>query len=215
MTRLEQGPTVGIADWKHAPGSCYASGMHRAAISFALASIAIACRPTAPANGTVAPTGAPPSSEPSPTAPTTDPSLAILAEHGLAMAVPKGWTRTDGPHWVLVRDPAGSAGYLFYGWTQAQQGVDMLHLAEKEFGATMPTELGEMTAFPSGIKMSLKLASATGPGDTSLTVAWLVGASARPHAELAGTGVFAFWRADLDAESLQVVLDTINSIVPL
>jgi hypothetical protein len=189
--------------------------MLRGLASITLLLGATACRPT-PTATTASPEAEPASTtSPTPAAPGRDPALAVLEEHGVSMRVPPGWTRTDGEHWVIVRDPAGSAGYLLYGWTKTEQGVQMLHLAEQEFGATMPTTLGELTAFPSGIRMSLAMLDATGKDGTALRTAWMSGASHRPHPELAGTGVFAWWRADITGEPLGLLLETINSIAPV
>lgn len=144
--------------------------------------------------------------------PAPDPGEAQLPDHGVAMRVPEGWATKRGKNWVLVREPTNAAGYLLYGVMDiANEAPEMLHLAEKEFDASMPIGVGKVTEFGGGVRLAIVGAEVTRSDGTPLFAAMMTGGSPRHHPKGA-IGIFAFWRSDSTPEQLKLIQDTLNSI---
>lgn len=140
------------------------------------------------------------------------PTQAIVKTHAIAMTVPAGWTVTSGEDWAIARDPAGTAGFLLYGWDDAARSPEHLHRAEAEFAATMPIGLGKIATFASGLRMSMTLGDAVRQDGVAVKTLMMAGGS--PSGK-GGIGAFAFWRADATQAQLAVLQAALDSVAPI
>lgn len=201
------------------PGaSCYGWGMQRPSTRLGRVVVVVvvlagaSCRRNVDAAPpeTPAPAAGPPTAATTPAASAASaPARAQIPAHRVSMAIPSGWSQHGEDGWVVVRDPAGTAGFMLFAWDDASRSPELLHRAEAEFAAEMPIGVGKLVTFASGLRTMMTLGETTRADGVAVKTLMMSGGSPLGRG---GIGAFAFWRADCTAEQLGVLQAALDSL---